>query len=270
MKKNQFFSNKIIIGATHFMPLPGFKGYPGYQKTLYSARQDVSAFHNGGVLNVIFENNYDFPHTVRVSSQVESAMKCLISDLSVRGTFGVSVLWNDYRAALRIAKAVGAKFVRVPVFVDKVRTQYGVIEGNPVDVVSYRERIGASDIQLFTDIHVKHSKLLSKFTLEESACLAMNSGSDGIIITGSWTGDVPNISDLVKVKKIVGEFPVIVGSGANAYNIMSLLEFADGVIVGTSLKTGTKNVEQVNLKSFNERVSLKKVSQFMDAVSKCS
>lgn len=268
MKSKSFFNKKTIIGAVHFMPSPGFDGYQGMIRTLQKASEDVEAFVKGGVDALIFENNYDYPHTILVTDEVKKSMIELIVKISPQIPFGVSVLWNDYRSALKIAKETGGRFIRVPVFVDKVRTQYGVVEPSYKDVVAYREEIDAEDILLLTDIHVKHAELLSTMSLQESAKRAIEAGSDGLIITGKWTGDAPVLDDLRTIKKLIGNFPVIIGSGATTENISELLKYAYAAIVSTALKTGQETEGEVNLKSFEERIDVEKVKHFMKRVHK--
>jgi membrane complex biogenesis BtpA family protein len=266
MKFKSLFPKKAIIGAVHFMPLPGHAGYSGMSETLDKALFDSGAFINGGVDALIFENNYDYPHSINVSSIVGNAIEQLVDGVAPLCPFGVSVLWNDYKSAMQVAKKTGGRFIRVPVFVDKVKTQYGTIEPTSTEAISYREKLNAEDILLLTDIHVKHAQTLGKMSLVESAKKAVCDGSDGLIITGKWTGDAPTVDDLIKVRNAVGDFPIIVGSGATAENIKDLLKFADAAIVSTALKSGEAEDDQVNVKSYHENIDISKVKKFMNQV----
>lgn len=181
---------------------------------------------------------------------------------------GVSVLWNSFEAGFKIAKASGGKYIRIPVFVDKVDTAYGRVVGEPDKVLSIRESLGASNILIFTDIQVKHSKLLNLRPIEDAAMEAVKKGSDGLIITGKWTGDSPKINYLESVRKHVGSsFPIIIGSGATKHNIGSLMKFASGVIVGTSIKDFKKALRKthVNLVEPYVPISLEKSKSFAQA-----
>ena len=89
-----------------------------------------------------------------------------------------------------------------------------------------------------------------------------------MIITGKWTAESPSLKDLEEVRKSVGNFPVLVGSGANKDNIADLLVYADGVIVSTSLKTGKQKRDNVNVKGYSERIDLRKVKEFVKASMK--
>lgn len=260
----------IVIGALHLLPLPGYRGFVSLENVMQKAKIDFNNFVKGGVDAVIVENNYDLPHRIKVEPETTASMTLVVSLLRQQAKIpiGVSVLWNDYKAALSIAKACGVKFIRVPVFVDKVSTSYGVVEGNSKDVINFRKEIKAEDILLLTDIHVKHSKLISNNTIEQSAMKAMKRGSEAIIITGKWTADSPKVDDLERVRAVVGEFPIIVGSGANELNIRRLLSITNGAIVGTSLKDGKDDKRNVNIRHHKNRISLQKVKAFMKKVNK--
>ena len=265
-----FKTQKPVIGMIHFMPLLGFKGYRGMNKTLEFALQDLKALGKGGVDGIMVENNYDIPHKIFVDEKTISCMTYLTNEIVKRTRLpvGISVLWNDYKSALSIAKICGGKFVRIPVFVDNVRTNYGDVFGEAEKVIDYRNKIKAKNVLLFTDIHVKHAKLISKYSLEESAKAAIRKGSDGIIVTGKWTGDEPSLDDLKLVRMVVRNFPVFIGSGAIEDNIDKLMQYADGAIVGTSLKTGKENRKHVNIKGEKERIDLRKVKRFVKKFEK--
>jgi len=261
--------NKLLIGAIHFPPMPGYEDYPGFDIALENALADLKAFEEGGMNAVVIENNYDIPHKEKISKDVFDEMVQLglevkkNTDLSV----GVSVLWNDYESALKIAQKIGGDFVRVPVFVDKVKTSYGIMEPKADDVIKFRENIKAEDIKIYADIHVKHSEILSRNTIEESAKQAVKKGADAVIVTGQWTGDSPDIVDLEKVRKAVGDFPIICGSGVDKSNISRLFEITDGAIISTYLKKDTDDLHNENVKSYSARVSLDKVRDLVSRLN---
>lgn len=263
-KKNK----KIIIGAIHLPPLLGYKDFPGFNVALKNALNDLKAFESGGVDGIIFENNYDIPHKVSVDAPIIVSVTFLGEKLrnATHLPLGVSVLWNDYRAALSIAKTLNLQFIRIPVFVDKVKTNYGVVEGEPKKVIDFRKSIGGENIALFTDIHVKHAKLLSKYNLVTSAKLAIKNKSDAIIITGKWTGNAPAMNEVKILREKIGAFPVLIGSGTDDYNAKSLFKFANGAIASTSLKSGVKKSNEVNIKSYGQRIEKNKVKKLIHSL----
>jgi len=258
----------IIIGAIHFPPLLGYPGFPGFNVALKNALKDLQVLQAGGVDGVIIENNYDTPHKIMVGPETVSSMVHLGQEMrkKISLPLGVSVLWNDFASSLAIAKVLGARFVRIPVFVDKVKTDYGIVDGDAKAVLEYRRSIKAENIALFTDIQVKHAEILSKRPLVESAQEAIKAGSDALIITGKWTGQAPDLEELKLVRKKVGSFPIFVGSGADIDNVKSLLEYTNGVIVSTSLKKGVGKKEEINIKTWKQRMILNNVRRLMKAI----
>jgi uncharacterized protein len=258
----------IVIGALHFPPLPGYAGFPGIEVALRNAIADLRAFEKGGVDGVILENNYDVPHREKVDPTTTIVMAVLGEKLRAKTKLplGVSVLWNDFQTALSLAKILNLQFIRVPVFVDTVRTKYCTIKGNPKEVVKVRKKLSAEHIALLTDIHVKHSVLLSKKSITSSAQYAIKNKSDMIIITGKWTGDSPKDDELLMVRNIIGEFPILLGSGISKDNVNDLLQYANGVIVSTSLKEGKSRKDEINIKGWDQRIDAKKVKEFVENV----
>jgi membrane complex biogenesis BtpA family protein len=265
-----FKKNKnILIGALHFPPLLSYPDFPGLNIALKNAIKDLNSFERGGVDSIIFENNYDIPHTEFVDPAVTASMMYLGEKIkkATKLPLGISVLWNDYKTALSIAKLLNLKFIRIPVFVDTAKTDYGVISGKSREIINYRKNMNAEDVLLFTDIHVKHAKILSRHNLIQSAKLAMKNGSDGLIITGKWTGDAPNLNELKNLRKTVGDFPIFAGSGVNLENIKDILTYANGAIVSTSLKKGFKKQEEINIKSYEQRIDIAKTKALTKKVS---
>lgn len=264
-----FKKNKnIVIGAVHFPPLLGFLEFPGFEIARKNALKDLKALDDGGVDAIIFENNYDIPHTEFVGPEIVASMLSLGAEIKKATTLpiGISVLWNDYKTALSIAKILDLQFIRIPVFVDKVKTNYGIINGEPKKVLEYRKSIGAENVALFTDIHVKHAKLLSKNSLINSAKLAKKNKSDAIIITGKWTGDAPSTKELDTLRKSIGVFPILIGSGADKDNAKTLFQFSNGAIVSTSLKKGVRKPSEVNVKSYAQRIDKSRVKKLIKSL----
>ncbi len=263
-----FGKNKnIIIGALHFPPLLGYPDFPGFDVSLKNALADLDAFTTNGVNSVILENNYDLPHKILVEPGTITAMTYLSKKIKPKNKLpiGISTLWNDYKTSLSIAKTLNLKFIRISVFVDKVKTGCGIVKPVYKEAIKYRQQIKANDVLLFTDIHVKHAKLLSKYSLHQSAKLAIKNGSDALIITGPWTGKAPDFDELKKLRQAVGNFPIFIGSGADQNNIKTLLKYANGVIISTSLKTGTSIKGERNVKKYSQRIDPKKVKKFIRA-----
>ncbi|HEU5114440.1 MAG TPA: BtpA/SgcQ family protein [Candidatus Paceibacterota bacterium] len=262
--------NGIIIGAIHFPPLLGYPDFPGMDVAFKNALLDLEALEKGGADAVIVENNYDIPHKTIVGPETVACMAILASKIKAKTKLpvGVSVLWNDYRAAFAIAKTAGLSFIRVPVFVDDVKTSYGLMKGDPKAVIAAQKELDASNIAIFADIHVKHSEILSKHTLSESAKLAQKEGAHAIIVTGKWTGDAPDLAKLSEARKAVPDFPIFCGSGIDETNISSLFKVANGAIVSTSLKEGGAHDGEVNVKPYESRLSTERVRRLVSAMKK--
>src|SRR5690606_32463712 len=154
------------------------------------------------------------------------------------------------KASLLLAKACKLDFIRTDYFVDKMtRDGYGEFEIDPEGIVAYRKEIGALDVKIYADVQVKYAKMLAPRPISESTKEAILKGADAVVVTGTVTGTKPLISDLQEAKGVAGNVPILVGSGFSVGNAKGLLRFADGAIVGTSIKTGRyidkKKVEEL-------------------------
>ena len=240
---------KCIIGMIALPPLLGYPEFTSLSAVIERALSDLDSLQRGGVDGVCVENDYDRPHRLKAAPEIVASFTRVAHEVVLHAgvPVGVQVLLNDWRASLAVASVARASFVRLDFFVDKVRVQAGTIRPQPAAVIAYRKRIKAEQVALFTDIQVKHSKLLEPDkTLTRSTQQAIRNGSDAIIVSGRVTGEAPKLSDLREARNAAGDFPVLVGSGATAGNIRNLFRYANGAIVGTSLKNSPSMVELVN------------------------
>jgi membrane complex biogenesis BtpA family protein len=122
----------------------------------------------------MIENFGDIPFfKSAVPASTIAAMTAAIIEIrsalsAIRDTpVGVNVLRNDACAALSIAVATGAKFIRVNVLTSARVTDQGVIEGASADLARLKRMINANDIKVLADIDVKHSAPLAPRPVEE-------------------------------------------------------------------------------------------------------
>lgn len=250
----------------HLLPLVGHADHPGYQAVLDAALQDAATLVGAGFEVILIENNYDVPHQEIISPEAAKMMREITREVAnaIELPIGICVLWNDYRHAFEIAKAVDGAFIRVPVFVDDVDTDYGRLTANPQEVLATRHALGAEHIKIYVDVQVKHATMVTPRPLADSVAESIQAGADGLIITGQWTADRPRQDDLRIAREVAEGRPIVVGSGATAKNVGELLEYADAVIVGTALKKGELNDKSIepNLAPASQRLDMEAAKAF--------
>ncbi len=258
---------KPLLGMIHFPPLIGHKDFPGFDYIATKMLSEAKILEDSGYDAIIIENNYDTPHTEKITPMSAAMFGALakILENKINIPFGVDILWNDFETSLSVCASSKAKFFRVPAFVDSVKTDYGVMEARADAISELRKRLNLENIGLFADIQVKHSEMLDKNkSLSTSVKEAKEKSADAVIVTGKWTGDAPKIEDLKEVKTAVGDFPILIGSGSTIENLKLLSMYADGVIVGTFIKDGENQdkEKEINLKPFEATISKEKASDF--------
>jgi len=244
-----FTVEKPLIGMIHLPPLAGSVRYrqQGTKPILDAALRDLYALQTGRVDAVLVENMGDAPFAITAPRETIAMMAVVVDRLAEKSDvpIGVNVLRNDPIAAMSIAAATGATFVRVNVFAGVAFTDQGIIEGRARDLLCLQRDLG-TDIKILADIHVKHAAHLTQ--LEEAAIDAARNGPDGLIVSGIGTGKPADPEDVQRAKAASGQ-PIFVGSGVRIDNLSRYRE-ADGFIVGTVLKeegqlSGAIDVERV-------------------------
>ncbi len=232
-----------VVGMIHLLPLPGSPGWCGSMADVReTALREAELLQAGGLTGLLVENYGDVPfYPGKAPSETVAAMSVVVgtivqaSDVPV----GVNLLRNDALGALAVALATGADFIRVNVHTGSMFTDQGLLQGEAHETLRMRTSLGAS-VAILADVFVKHSTPPPGATLEGAARDTWHRGlADGLILTGSETGEPPTTPDVERVRSALPrEAPLWIGSGATPDTASALLEAADGIIVGSALQEG--------------------------------
>ncbi len=229
-----------LVGVVHLLPLPGSPApSPGLSEVIGRAVADARALWQGGAHGLIVENLGDAPYALdRVAPWVVAAMTRVV--LAVRAEvpelhLGVNVLRNDALAALSVAAAVEADFIRVNVHVGAMVTDQGLVQGRARETLLERRRLGATT-RIAADVLVKHAEPLGQPDLGQVAADTVLRGrADALIITGSGTGRPLDPGHLEEVRARLPHTPLWAGSGVDPERAGQLGPLVDAAIVGTWL-----------------------------------
>lgn len=231
-----------LIGVIHLPALPGSPQHTlSMEEIVNRALRDARVLREAGFDAAIVENFGDAPFPRDRLSPASVAGLAIVAEHVRRETgigVGINALRNDALAALGIAAAAGASFIRVNVHTGVYASDQGIIEGRADESLRYRRLLGRR-IAILADVFVKHAAPLSHADIAAAARDTAYRGlADGLIVTGPATGAPIDFDDLAKVRAAVPDRRLFVGSGATADTVASLLKLANGVIVGTGLRPG--------------------------------
>lgn len=232
------FERKPVIACIHLLPTVGSHKYDGEVERIYeTAMREARVLIDCGVDALIVENFRDGPfYPGRVPPETIATVAGVTREIvGAAGNIpvGVAVLRNDAEAALAIATATNAAFIRVNVHVGAVLAAQGVVEGKSHETLRLRHNL-KSNVAIYADAGVKHSIpwVYPKLS-EEIRDLAPH--ADAIIVSGSVTGVETDVDDVALAKKSSSK-PVLIGSGVTPQNLSAVYELADGFIVGSYFK----------------------------------
>jgi len=233
---------KTIIGMVHLPALPGTPLYDadgGMRKIRDWVARDLEVLQRGGIHAVMFCNENDRPYRLDADMASIAAMADVVAtfrpELSV--PFGVNLLW-DPKATLAVAASSGARFCR-EIFTGAFAGDFGLWVRSAGDAFRYRREIGAESVRMIFNINAEFAAQLAPRPIDEVArSVVFSSSPDAICVSGPITSQAVEASSLAGVANAIAGsgVPVLVNTGFKVTNAAELLQFADGAIVGSSLK----------------------------------
>lgn len=240
--KEIFISGKKpIIGMIHLPSLPGSYNYQGQSLNSIKdqALADAQKLAEAGFDGFLLQNANDRPASLEVCPEKVAYMSVIgvaIRQIYPQIPIGISVTWEVPKAAIAVAHAIGGSFVRLQhVYMGVAVTPYGLVQGCSYEATQFLKYLDVREIQIFADIYDPYTVPLGGLSVPESALFALVGGqAQAVIVTGRSIEDSREMIEAIK--KLNPQVEVLLGGGSNAENIIEVLDFADGAIVGRSLK----------------------------------
>ena len=236
-----FSRNKPVIGVIHVGALPGTpRSLQAVSELITSAKRESKIYKESGVDGVIVENMHDVPYLRgKVGPEIVAAMTAIGIEVKNECALpvGIQILAGANLEAIAVAHAAGLDFIRAEGYAYAHVADEGLIQSSAAELLRYRRMIGATYVQVWTDVKKKHAAhaITADVSLGETAETVEFMGADCVIVTGSATGKAPTISDVREAKNHC-RLPVFLGSGISEQNIGEFYGEADGFIIGSAFK----------------------------------
>jgi membrane complex biogenesis BtpA family protein len=233
---------KPIIAMAHLAPLPGTPLYDegrGVAGIVDGVARDLEVLLQHPFDAVMFCNEGDRPYALRAGFESVAVMSRVVTELAPDDRpFGVDFLW-DGRAALAVAAATGASFIR-EVLTGTYESDMGLWSPDAAGLLRYRRQLDAGDVAVLMNVTPEFASTIGTRTVGQAArSAAVSSLADGILVSGPMAGAEPDLAQVREAREAVdGQAPVLVNTGTKAGNVAGFLAASDGVIVGSDLKTG--------------------------------
>jgi membrane complex biogenesis BtpA family protein len=249
-----FGRKKPLIACVHLLALPGAPRFTGDIREVYdTALAEAEIFKHHGVDGLIVENFRDKPfYPGRVPAETVASLAAVTREI-VRATalpVGVNVLRNDALAAIAVAAAAEAHFIRVNVHMGAVVSEQGVIQGASHETLRLRAALRSKAL-IFADVGVKHAAPLADRGLAaETKDLAERGMADAVIVSGELTGVETKPED-VDIVASHTHLPILIGSGTTPENLHKVFAKSDGFIVGSYFKKEGRGENRVEARRVN-------------------
>lgn len=264
MLTSLFPQPKPIIGMIHVGALPGTPANDRSVAELTAqAVREAALYRDGGVDGIGIENMHDVPYLRgQVGPEIVAAMAIIGQAVKAESWLpvGIQILAGANLEALAVAHAAQLDFIRVEGYVFAHVADEGLIQSSAAALLRYRKLIGAERVQVWADVKKKHSShaITADISLGLTAETVEFMRGDAVIVSGSVTGDPPQLADVAEAKAHC-HLPVVLGSGVDADNIAQFFPAADGFIIGSHFK--------LNGQWFNT-VDVERVARMMEIVGR--
>lgn len=253
---------KVVLGMVHLLPLPGTPFYQegNMEKAIEKAVADATALYQGGADGCLIQTvdrvypAKDEADYARVAA-IAAIAKAVSDATSPEFQIGVQIMLNALKASVAVAKVCGGSFLRCMALVGATLTNSGIVEANPLDFLNYRIRIGGQQIKLIAEVNSMHFRWMGDKPTAEVARLASHMGADAVEV--AHPDEETNAALVREIKQALPHLPVILGGHTNHENVARRLAEADGVFVGSCLKTD----------AWNSRVDVQRVREYVKIVA---
>jgi uncharacterized protein len=240
---DRFFPAQVkpVIGVIHVGALPGTpRSSQTVAELIASAKYEAQLYRECGVDGVMIENMHDVPYMRgEVGPEIVAAMTAIATEVKRECGLpvGVQLLAGANIEAMAVAHAANLDFIRAEGYAYAHVADEGLIQASAAKLLRYRRMIGATHVQVWTDVKKKHAAhaITADVSLGETAETVEFMGADCVIVTGSATGKPPSIADIREAKRHC-KLPVYLGSGITQKNIAEFYDEADGFIIGSTFK----------------------------------
>jgi len=251
-----------LVGMVHLLPLPGSPLFgDSIDEVIATAAGDAEVLVRAGFPALIVENFGDVPFLAdSVPPETVAAMTCAVQAVAETDVpLGINVLRNDALAALGIAAATGARFIRVNVLTGVMYTDQGPIVGRAAEVQRKKAEL-APHVEVWADVMVKHATPPHGIDTRQAALDTVERAlADAVIVSGSGTGEEADVEEARAVRDAVpAGTRIVVGSGVTTDNLDRLLDAVDTVIVGSSIKVdgdASKRPDPLRARAFVEHAA---------------
>lgn len=226
-----FQTNKPIIGMIH---LAG----KNTKDKITRALEELTIYQEEGINGAIIEDYHGTPKDV-----YETLRESLRKGLKI--VKGINILRDSY-SAFNLASEFGARFI-----------QFDSVQTPDLNLELYNKlRKKYPNIAVLGGIGFKYISPTGnplEVDLREG-----KSRCEAIVTTGDGTGIETPTKKLREYKKLLGEFPLIVGAGINLDNVSEKLKICDGAIIGSYFKLGKDTHLPVDKKRVNDLMKIVK------------
>jgi uncharacterized protein len=227
-----------LVGMVHLPPLPGASSWDGtpLDAVADAARADAETLASAGFDGVLVQNSLDRPTRDRIDALAVAQLTAVVTRVraAVDIPLGVNVVKNDGPAAVAVAAAAGAAFVRVKVLTGAVLSAEGIVAGCAEETHRTRDRSGARP-QIWADVYEPTSRPLVPDDFDAAVVDALDFGlADAVIVTAADARET-----LERARQVRGRHPrarVVIGGRIDAGTVPEALAAADAVIIGSALK----------------------------------
>lgn len=253
-------TSKIVIGMAQPIALPGSIRSNGEPLHLIEEQllEEVRLYDKYGYDSVILQNFHDIPILQDSSKEAIAYMTrlgCAIKHHFPKLLLGVLMVW-DGSASLAVADACDADYVRVEhCYSGAEMTATGLLQAQCMEILTMKKRIG-SKVPIFADVFEPHAKALLPKSIDEACASAVEEClADGLFVCGKTAEQSHEYG--IAVRKRLPNTPLILGGGATGDNVYRLLQYYDGVCIGTWIKNGSlfNPIDPERVRIFMEQVN---------------
>ncbi len=242
----------------HLQPLPNdplFDTTKGINFIIEKARNDINTLQNEGINGILFSNEFSYPYSQKVAQVTVATMARVLGELKnqIKIPYGVDCMYDAF-STIDLAIATDANFYRITLHQAELYDyEFGITQlGELIRYITLNKLKAKNIINIDSSVSLS----ISNKNVNELIISIITKAFPDYLSISATTIDKLLLHEDDQFFKIFKQINLICDGACNTENITKILDYTNGIIVGTALKENQQRSNPINSMNVKKIVNI--------------